>query len=179
MTKMDDSPDLARLYQSCFGELVGCLDHIVGDRATAEDIAQEAGMRLLHWPGHSEEPLRQPKALLFRIAINLARDHLRRLVVRRNAAPELERMASTSGQSADTVAAAREQLERVQQAMQRMPARPREVLLLSRVEGLSHGEIAVRLGITPKTVENHLARALAMLAIQLGDPTDPLAGRDN
>ena len=51
--------------------------------------------------------------------------------------------------------------------MEALPKRPREVLMLARVEGYSQKEIADRLGLSPKTVENHLTRALAQLAQRL------------
>ena len=165
---------LAELYQASFAELVGYLATILGERAAAEDIAQEAGMRLLDWPNAHDEPLRQPRALLFRIATNLARDQLRRQIVRRDAAVELARADDTAA-SADIVSSARQELALVADALASLPPRPREVLLLSRVEGHSHREIGEQLGISPKTVENHLARALAQLATRLrgaGRPGD-------
>lgn len=147
-----------QIYQAAFPELVGYLTQLLGERAAAEDLAQEAGMRLL-----AQDPaaLRDPRAFLFHVATNLARDQLRRRMVRERVDPaDLEPEAE---HAADVVAAAREELAQLQRLIGRLPDRPREVLLRSRVEGQSHAEIASALGITAKTVENHLARALTTL----------------
>ncbi|HRQ65845.1 MAG TPA: sigma-70 family RNA polymerase sigma factor [Xanthomonadaceae bacterium] len=110
--------------------------------------------------------MREPRAFLYHVATNLARDQLRRRVTRQRAEQELMHSVPDTPAS-DAVAIAREELERVRQAIAAMPPRPREILVLARMEGYSHREIADRLGISPKTVENHLTRGLAMLARSL------------
>jgi RNA polymerase sigma factor (sigma-70 family) len=155
---------LAALYQEHFPALVRYLETLLGDRAAAEDAAQDAGMRFL--AAVQAQTLREPRAFLYHIATNLARDQLRRRMTRQRAERELM-LASAETQGSDAVASAREELERVQRALESMPPRPREVIQLARIEGYSHREIAEKLGITPKTVENHLTRGLAMLARHL------------
>jgi RNA polymerase sigma factor (sigma-70 family) len=156
---------LATLYRDCYGELVGYLERLAGERASAEDIAQEAGIRLLE--AGEREPLANPRAFLFHVATNLARDLLRRRMTRDAALPELTAVERFEP-GADAVAAAREEIGQVGAALAQLPERAREVLVLARIEGLSHAEIGERLGIAPKTVENHLGRALARLAALLG-----------
>lgn len=156
---------LAALYRECYGELVAYLERLAGERASAEDIAQEAGIRLVE--AGERETLSNPRAFLFHVATNLARDLLRRRITRDAAMPELIAMERHEP-AADAVAAAREEVEQVGAALAQLPARAREVLVLARVEGMSHAEIGERLGIAPKTVENHLGRALARLATLLG-----------
>ena len=159
-----DAP-LAVLYRDCYGELVGYLERLAGERASAEDIAQEAGIRLLE--AGEREALANPRAFLFHVATNLARDLLRRRITRDAAMPELAAMERFE-LGADAVASARQEIDRVGAAMAQLPERAREVLVLARIEGMSHAEIGTRLGIAPKTVENHLCRALARLATLLG-----------
>ena len=53
-------------------------------------------------------------------------------------------------------------------AIEALPPQARRILLLARVEGRSHKEIARALDLAPKTVENHLGRAVARLAELLG-----------
>jgi len=65
--------------------------------------------------------------------------------------------------SPEVHALAREQLARVQQALTQLPEQRRRVLWLVRVEGLSLKEAAAALGITAKTVENHMTQALRQL----------------
>jgi RNA polymerase sigma-70 factor (ECF subfamily) len=58
----------------------------------------------------------------------------------------------------------------LQRAIDELPARPREVLLLKWRLGLSNGEVAARLGLALKTVEMHVTRALARLRDVLSPP---------
>ena len=111
--------------------------------------------------------LRSPRAFLFHVATNLARDQLRRRVRSDRVMGDLaydEAMATAT----DVVVAAREEVAQVSAALAELPPRPRQILLMSRIEGLSHAEIGSRLGIATKTVENHVGRALAQLTKRLG-----------
>ncbi len=170
MSSADGGLDVAEatsLYQQCYGELVGYLERLLADRGAAEDTAQDAGMRLIDAVRREPLALRAPRAFLFHVATNLARDQLRRRGRTDRVLSELQHEI-THAPSADVVAAAREEIALVGAALAELPERPRQVLLLARVEGLSHAEIGDRLGIAVKTVENHVGRALALLAARLG-----------
>jgi RNA polymerase sigma factor (sigma-70 family) len=67
-------------------------------------------------------------------------------------------------------AAAREEVERVRRAFDELPADQRRVILLARIDGLAHEEIARRLGRTPLATRSLLSRALARLALILEQP---------
>ena len=155
-----------QIYQASFTELVAYLTDLLGDRATAEDLAQEAGLRVLRMSPTQRDGLSNPRAFLFHVATNLVRDHLRRRLVRDAADPLLEQETESPG--ADVIEQSREELAQVGLTIAKLPKRSREVLLLSRVEGFSHAEIGHRLGIATKTVENHLSRALRELLARLG-----------
>lgn len=64
--------------------------------------------------------------------------------------------------------AAREQLDRVQKALQTLPENQREAVLLSRIGAISYGEIARQMGLTDAAVRGLVARGLARLAATLG-----------
>lgn len=153
----------ARLYAENYGELVRFLKRLTGDAGHAEDLAQEAGIRLIALA--RAEPIENPRAFLFHAATNLARDALRRKIVAEGHAAT--QTLPEPGFGADHVAGAREEVAAVAREIERLPPRPREVLLLARVEGFNQREIADRLGLKPKTVENHLTRALAQLTTRL------------
>ena len=73
----------------------------------------------------------------------------------------------------DRVVMARESLRRVQAALDRLPPRARDVIVLKQIEGLSRREIAERIGIGDETVKWHLARAMRTLAdVLYGEPAD-------
>jgi RNA polymerase sigma factor (sigma-70 family) len=125
--------------------------------ADAEDILQEAWLRLASYPGLAG--IRHPKAFLLRVASNLALGQVRRSAV-------AERFAAVTPTVSHEDA---DQLETVffRQMVLDLPQPLRDVFLLSRVGGLTNSQIADQLGISPKTVEWRMTRALARCAAQV------------
>jgi RNA polymerase sigma factor (sigma-70 family) len=159
----DDAEVAAAVYAESYAELTRFLKRLCGDASLAEDLAQEAGMRLV--AVMRREAVERPRAFLFHAATNLARDHLRRqLVAQQHADAQIE---YETAPAADQIAAAQQEIALVSKAIAELPTRARAVLQLARIEGYSQKEIATRLGIAPKTVENHLTRALAALTVRL------------
>ena len=68
-----------------------------------------------------------------------------------------------SGHTADQLADARETEMRMSRSVALLPEKRRKIFIMSRVEGLSNAEIAARLNISPKTVENQITLALRQL----------------
>jgi len=153
----------AGIYADSYAELTRFLRRLCGDAALAEDLAQEAGMRLI--AAMRRERIERPRAFLFHAAANLARDQLRRRVVAQDHADALSESEPAPG--ADQIAAVHQEVALVVKAIADLPARARAVLQLARIEGYSQKEIAEKLGIKSKTVENHLTRALAQLTSRL------------
>jgi RNA polymerase sigma-70 factor (ECF subfamily) len=129
-------------------------------RSAAEDVVQNVWLNLRE-RGESES-WREPRAVLFRTAANLGTDiyrreaHTQRLF---GEAEELDEAISPSpGPESETEGAHR--LEQLVAALDDLPAQCREALLLNRLEGLTHVQIAQRLGISTKTVQRHIERAL-------------------
>lgn len=116
-----------------------------------DDLVQESYVRL--WRARAHGPVGSPKALLFVIARNLALNHLRRLrQVGCVGESELSGVLDDAAPVGDQVARQQEH-QLLQQAIQSLPERCREVFVLRRIYGLSQKEIAARLGIAEKTVE--------------------------
>lgn len=139
----------------------------------AEDVVQDSWLRAaVAAEAANPPPIRNLQAYLFRIARNLIIDHRRRAAAR----PLVEVEEAVLLQAADpapTPEAAvitRDELHRMNRIMAAMPARPREVFRLARVEGLSYADIGRRLGLSRQTVHQHMARAL--LALQLATHAD-------
>ncbi|MCI2261882.1 MULTISPECIES: RNA polymerase sigma factor [Xanthomonas] len=107
-----------------------------------------------------------PQAFLFATARNLMADR-----VRRNRIVSIEAVGNPDDlnvlieeRSPERWLGGRQVLARLAHALDRLPDRCREVLWLRRVEELSQKEVAVRLGISEKTVEKHMAKGVRLLA---------------
>jgi RNA polymerase sigma-70 factor, ECF subfamily len=148
------SIDWSEIYRSTYPELVRYLHRKVWDAERAQDLAQETFVRAIkHEPDN-------PRAWLFRVAANLARDEAR-LVIRRKKHLALLRteveISAAPPTPTDLVDQA-EQLEAVRNALEQLSERDREVLLLWNA-GLSYTEIAEQAGLAVGAVGTTLARA--------------------
>lgn len=159
---------IARLFRDHLDEVVSFLARRVRCPAAAEDLAQESYVRLLRrgtLPHDGNLP-----AYLRRIAERLAVDYLRQ---QRRAvttwAPLSDDLPSPAPRP-DAIAELRERCEIVLDAIADLPRRTRCVLLLRKVDALSYGDIAARLGIAEKTVQRHLVKAMLHCERRLRNP---------
>jgi RNA polymerase sigma factor (sigma-70 family) len=162
--------DLAGLYRATVGPLRRYLARVLGNPAEAQDIAHDAYLRVK--PVMDEQRAENPEALLYTTARRLAFNRLKR---NRNAPVTYDPLASDRLSSAPGVTQqvmARQELQLLEQAIARLPEGCRTVLLLRKIELLSHQEIADRLGIAISTVEKQHARALRLLRVELAASTD-------
>lgn len=147
----------------------GWLGKILAQRLRAsaldvDDLVQETYLRVARYPDVEERG--HPRALLLRIAINLARDQLRRRVVRGGLDVPIEQISQQEAGSQPPDQHAELELK---QAVLALPPRYRDVFVLSRFTGLTYDEIASHLGISVKTVEWRMSKALAICAARLRD----------
>lgn len=149
---------LAGLYQTHASELHGFARRRVG-RQEAEDIVQDAYLHLLQ--RGTAATLEQPRAYLFRIAANLAVDFARKAKIRLRYTGESFEVEETALSSANPEAAtgAAMELARLQASLSKLPPLCRDAFLLNRVEGLTHTEIARRLGVSVRTIDRFMVRA--------------------
>jgi len=138
----------------------------MGDEA--EDLAQESLTRFLSYV--DRQPRAAWKPFLYRIAINVVNDRLRRRRVRQalsQASPEcLGIVADAPG--ADEVAAHLQQQSQLHAAIRALPPQCRQVYLLKLLRGMTNVQIAERCGISSRMVEKHLANALVQLHRRFG-----------
>jgi RNA polymerase sigma factor (sigma-70 family) len=111
----------------------------------------------------------QTKAFVFRTARNLLIDRVRReQVVPIDAAADIDALnIAIEAPGPERNAIARDELRRLQAALDRLPPRCREAIILGHVEGLSGKEIAGRMGVTKFTVSEHLANGVRALTDML------------
>ncbi len=165
-----DATALRELFDALYEPLWRSVMRLVGDDAIARDLAQDAFVRI--WDRRDTlDPSLSIKALLYRTVRNLALNHLRDEQTRRHLLEDPE-SASVSARprapaSADMQLEANELAVRLNQFIAELPPRQQEALRLSRFDGLSHQEIADVMGCAPRTVNNHLVRALEQLRSRL------------
>lgn len=149
------SDELERLYQTTYTAVVRFLYRKVWDADRAEDLAQEVFVRAL---AHRPE---KPRAWLFAVAANLARDEARAAVRRKRHLTLLRADPAalpTATPAADETVEDDERKAAVKRALDVLTPRDREVLLLWDA-GLSYPEIAGQTGLAVGAVGTTLARA--------------------
>jgi RNA polymerase sigma-70 factor (sigma-E family) len=146
---------LVDLYRTHAKALVEMLWVYVGDRSEAEDLCQEAFIRLQRvW--RRIDPSRNAGAYLRATAFNLARSGFRR----RRVARRLRPVPEPNGAAADEGVELRADQRQLLGAVRRLPARQRECVVLRYWQDQSDTEIAATLGISPNSVKTHLRRAM-------------------
>ena len=134
----------------------------IGDAAEAEDLAQEAFLRILD-AASRYHPTASFRTYLFRVLTRLCLDHRRK---KRPIPIDLPHMVNDSPSPADQISQGRRDAL-IQAALDALPANYRMALVLRYFEGLSGSEMAETMGISTKAVERLLARARKALEPRL------------
>ena len=180
-----DEMAVRELHRRFAGRILASVMPVVGDRRLAEEVTQETFLRA--WRrAHSLDPERPIEPWLFRIARNTAIDTLRAVKRRPVSTPlkDPERLLDTARLADPERATGQMALKwAVRAALERLPEGERDVVRLHHLHGLSHTEIADRLGISVGTVKSRSHRAHRRLADLLGayrpdGPGTPAASPD-
>lgn len=143
--------------------LVHFLRRRVPDEADAQDVAQESFARLLRYV--ESQPLSAWKPLLYRIATNVAHDKARKQATHNGAGQvplDSDELVSDEP-SHEQMVAWDQELAMIREVIMKLPPKCRQVYLLQRLRGMSYAAIAKHCGISRKTVEMHISRALSEL----------------
>ena len=158
-----DKRDFHSVYQATVAPLHRYLSRLLGSTHAAEDVAQDAYLK--YHSAIRQGQIASPRGFLFTVGRRLALNRLRS--VRRDPAagtdsPLLDHAASTAP-SVERIVDARSELELLEKLLDDLSPACRQVFLLRRLHDLTHQEIAALLGISRKTVENHLTHACQLL----------------
>jgi RNA polymerase sigma-70 factor (ECF subfamily) len=140
--------DWSVVYSDNAAALVNFLTKLTGDREVGSELMQETFVRAIR--SGREAEVRSPRAWLFRIAANLARDHHRR--------GQLLRFVPFSGRERDPRIIGDHNAELVHRALRQIAATQSTTLLLHYDAGFSRKEIAEMEGVTEDAVKSRLAR---------------------
>jgi RNA polymerase sigma-70 factor (ECF subfamily) len=149
-------------YRANYGRMVALVTAVIGDRAEAEDVAQEAFARALaRWNRLSGYDL--PEAWVRRVALRIAADSGRRLhrALRTGARLSAQRPAPSPAPG-DGLG-----FTELGRALAQLPLRHREVLVLHYLADLPVEQIAVDIGLSPGTVKSRLAAGRRRLEREL------------
>ncbi|WP_417606274.1 RNA polymerase sigma factor [Primorskyibacter flagellatus] len=157
-------------------KVLGHAYRMLGDRAEAEDVAQEAMLRLWRIAAEWRQGEAKVTTWLYRVVANLCTDRLRkRRSVDIDSVPEPEDPAIGAEQGLQQVARA----EALQAALDSLPERQREAVVLRHIEGLGNPEIAEIMDISPRAVESLTARGKRALAEVLAGRREELGYQDD
>ena len=157
------------LFQRWAGPLLRYLERMVRDTAAAEELCQEAFLRV-HRARERYRPEARFSTWLYRIATNLALNELRRprrKAVHRSTESEDAPELAAESPATDDVVEARRRGAAVEEALEQLPEKQRAALCLTAVEGLSYAEVAETLDVTEKAVKSLVHRARSSLATRL------------
>lgn len=143
-------------------EVTGFLRQFLPSTADAQEVAQDAYLKLyvaLRKQAHRDH---SPRALLYTTAKNLALSRLRhqKVIDRTLVAVTVSQEIATQRISPEQSASRSQSVQSLLEVIQSLPPKRRMVIWLRLAEGLSQKEIAEKLGIAVSTVEKHLAHGL-------------------
>ena len=148
---------------------------LLADRAEAEDVAQEAMLRLWRVAPEWRQGEAKVTTWLYRVTTNLCTDRLRvrqrRKVLPMDTASDVE----DSAPAADTVLMEADRMAALNAALAALPDRQREAVVLRHIEGFTNTEIAAVMDIGVEAVESLIARGKRALAAILAGRRDDLS----
>ncbi|WP_334180462.1 RNA polymerase sigma factor [Pseudoxanthomonas sp.] len=167
----------ADLVRNLNTTLIRSLQLRLGSYEDAREVAQEAYARLLHLG--NDQVISFQRALLFKIAQNLATDLLRRRAYTELPEPDGVDLWPDPGADPERSARARWVMERLPAVLAELPPKCADAFRLVRMEQCSFKEAAERLALTDRMVRIHVARALAFCQMHFDELTDDREGADH
>jgi RNA polymerase sigma-70 factor (ECF subfamily) len=158
-----DEAAFERMFRAYYDPLCRHVVGYLGNRDAADDVVQGVFARI--WDNRAHWVVRDLHHYLYAAVSRGALSYYRWVAVRRRAAPllTLEAASHAAPAPADVEFEAAELRRRLERAIAALPPRTRAAFVLSRGQGLSYGEVASQMGISPKTVGVHIGRALGIL----------------
>ncbi|MBD9413512.1 sigma-70 family RNA polymerase sigma factor [Pseudomonas sp. PDM16] len=161
------SDALDALYRAHHGWLRDWLRQRLSNSADAADLAQDTFVRVLL--ARSAANLREPRHYLTTIARGLVIDLYRRRSLEKAYLDVLASLPEAVQPSLEEQALMLEALLQIERMLDGLGARVKQTFILSQLEGLSYAQIAQRLGISLRTVNNHMAKAMEHCCLMLAE----------
>jgi RNA polymerase sigma factor (sigma-70 family) len=163
-----DSDALKKLYIATSGKMLGIAMRIIGNREQAEDVLQDAYLKIWRIAEDYRQSLSPPIAWMGIIVRSRALDVLRKNATEKHLhgtdidQDNMATLDDAAGNPMDT-ALASEQAWALHECLKKIDAKPREVLVQAYFKDLSHGELAAQLSLPLGTVKTWIRRSLEQL----------------
>lgn len=151
---------------------------LLGDGAEAEDVVQEAMLRLWRVAAEWRQGEAKISTWLYRVVVNLATDRLRARKRRPAVAIDEKVDPASDAPTAEASLIDMDRMTALQQALLALPERQRQAVILRHIEGLSNPEIAAVMEIGVEAVESLTARGKRALAQALAGRREELGYED-
>ncbi len=163
----DNRGAFTELYNRYWDKTFAVAYHRLDDEHEAEEVVQEVFLSM--WQRRAALKLTHTLATYLSVAVKYrVINHLDRQYSREQHMDELSFTYDETQDSTTQWLEEKELREKIEQSINQLPEKCRIVFLLSRDENKTYAEIAAELGISPKTVEAHMSKALGTLRKSLG-----------
>jgi len=165
-----NSSDLAfeRLFKEHFKSLFSYAFTILKDEAQAEEIVQQVFFKI--WDKKLTDNIQvSMKAYLYKAVYHESLNYLKHRQIRNRYQQHVMHQHQNQHDNATRLLAMKEMEEKLREALNSLPQQCRTIFQMSRFDGLKYQEIAQQLGLSIKTVENQMGKALKQLRIKLID----------
>lgn len=164
MQQHDDELAFGELYNRYFRLLFNYAYEKVSDQFVAQEIVQELFVSL--WQQRHHASIQACRPYVFSVAKNLIISHYRKEFTRQRHYQQWGTLLPFTSDQCDQKALTDDLQQHYEKGLNLLPGKCREVFVLSR-QGLPNREIARELGISEKTVEQHITKALRILRVHL------------
>ncbi len=166
--RQGDRDEFESLFRSSYASLVRYARSIIKDHDEAEEIVQDLFFRL--WSDREKTRMETSvNGYLFRAVHNKCMHYIEHRKVIDKYTREISYIQADNHEKPDTGIYYRELRNKISNVMRRLPERCSMIFYLNRFEGMKYHEIAVKLGISVKTVEANMGKALKEFRIELTD----------
>jgi RNA polymerase sigma-70 factor (ECF subfamily) len=168
ISRISSKADFEALFHAHYSALCSYANNFLKDLASSEEIVQEVMVRI--WENRASIVFESsPGSYLFRAVRNGCLNFLSHLETREAYKSHAETQGTAWERSKEDQMIISELEQRIREAIDRLPLGRRKIFILSRYEGLTYNEIAARLSVSVKTVENQMSSALRFLREELAD----------
>jgi len=159
--KHGDKDAFARLYRRHFSELCDISFYLTRDKEVAKEMVQDTF--LVIWEKREDwQPKGSIRSYLFRAVKNRSLDHLKHVKVERGW-QKMQQVETNGSHSGEESISQKELAAAIDKSVDELPEKCRIIFIMNRNQGFTYGEIAEIQGISQKTVETQIGRALKKL----------------